>query len=114
MLISGKSYLITTDEFFYAPDGFAYKSVYGKAFVNKFEDYFSFTARNHANWFVSFGGVNTEEDCRYLSIAGCRINYWIPMDEPPKIMFTNMTMMLGADNIPFPFYYPNIYIVKSE
>lgn len=65
-------YLITTREWFIAPDGHQYRSVWGE--VEIFEDTFLGikTNRNSSNWYIKVG---TEEN--HIIIAGCQIHYAI-------------------------------------
>ena len=64
----GEKYLITTDEWFVAPDGQQYKSAFGtfKKIHNDFETLGIKTNRGSANWFVEIGNI---------MIAGCQIHY---------------------------------------
>jgi hypothetical protein len=112
MIISGKKYLITTDELFYAPDSLQYRCIYGRVWVHSFQETFNFPAKNHVNWFITI--TDKEGGEGGFGISGCRINYFKEMSEQPRILLTNMVMMLGSDNIPFPYYYPNIYIVNEK
>lgn len=71
----GKNYLITTDDWFVAPDGSQYKSAWGE-FRGTFsaEDVLGIkTNRNSTNWYASFGD---------LGLGGCQIHYWIETDSP--------------------------------
>lgn len=71
---AGKKYLITTDAWFYAPDGRQYRSVFGT--VHDILDADSAlgikTNRNSTNWYVRVGG---------MIVAGCQIHYAIQADE---------------------------------
>lgn len=63
-----ETYLITTDDWFIAPDGYQYKSVFGtfKTIHNDFETLGIKTSRGSANWFVEIGN---------MMIAGCQIHH---------------------------------------
>jgi hypothetical protein len=63
-------YLITADNWFNAPDGRAYRAVWGN--VEILQDSFLgvTTNRNSANWFAKVG---TAEN--HVLIAGCQIHY---------------------------------------
>ena len=67
-LKKGDTYLITCDDWFVAPDGEEYKSVFGtfKKIHNDFETLGIKTNRGSANWFVEIGNI---------MIAGCQIHY---------------------------------------
>jgi len=111
MIISGRKYLISTDDPFYGADGLRYTAVYGRVWIHSFQDTFKFPAKNHVNWFITI--TNKEGGEGGFGISGCRLNYFKEMESPPPILRTNMTMLLGSDNIPFPFYYPNVYIIND-
>lgn len=74
------NYLITTDNWFYAPDGKQYKAVWGN--VEIIEDSFLGikTNRNSSNWYVKIGS----ED-RHVIIAGCQIHYAMKWDKQPNL-----------------------------
>lgn len=75
--MNGK-YLITTDNWFVAPDGKQYRSVWGECEV--IEDAFLGvkTNRNSSNWFVKVGS----ED-KHVIVAGCQIHYSIKCESKP-------------------------------
>ena len=68
----GDKYLITTDKWFFAPDGAQYLAVFGtvNAITND-NDIVIKTNRHSANWFVTIGS---------LVIAGCQIHYAVKTD----------------------------------
>lgn len=75
----GKKYIITTDNWFQAPDGQSYRSVYGTvtAISNDDETLGIKTNRGSTNWYVVIGK---------MVIAGCQIHYVIQsdsFDNPP-------------------------------
>lgn len=77
----GDTYLVTTSNWFSAPDGNTYKSVYGTVH-GIFADTTLFglkTNKNSTNWYLSIGN---------MIIAGCQIYYAIKTDSvsysPPK------------------------------
>jgi hypothetical protein len=92
-------------------DGLMYNCVFGTVWIHQFQEWFNFPAKNHVNWIVRV--TVGEDNDNGLVISGCRINYATRMDEPPPILLTNNVMMLGPNNMPFNFYYSNIYIVKD-
>jgi hypothetical protein len=86
----GENYLVTTDGWWFAPDGMQYKSVWGKASIQKTEDVLGFTPlRPSTNWFISIWKV---------IIAGCQIHYLIRCPEEPMFFertFEDNGMKLG-------------------
>jgi len=72
-------YLITTDGWFFAPDGRQYKSVWGE--VEIFEDSILGvkTNRNASNWYAKVG---TEKN--HIIIAGCQIHYALKTEVKPN------------------------------
>ena len=72
-------YLITTDAWFYAPDGKQYKAAWGD--VQIIEDTFLGlkTTRNSSNWFAKVGSEQ-----KHIVIAGCQIHYAIKCEEKPN------------------------------
>jgi hypothetical protein len=74
-------YLITTDAWFYAPDGKKYRSAWGN--VEILEDSFLGlkTNRNSTNWYAFIG---SEE--RGMMVAGCQIHYAVKCLNPPNGM----------------------------
>ena len=72
-------YLITTDGWFYAPDGKQYHAVWGEAKI--VEDIFLGikTNRNSTNWYAVVGNEDKQ-----VIVAGCQIHYAIKCEEPPK------------------------------
>jgi len=72
-------YLITTDAWFYAPDGKQYKAVWGD--IQIVEDTFLGlkTNRNSTNWFAKVGNEH-----KHVVIAGCQIHYAVKCDDKPN------------------------------
>jgi len=69
----GDKYLVTSYNWFVAPDGFSYKSVYGeiKGIVSDFEMLGIKTNRHSTNWYLKIGN---------MIIAGCQIYHAIQTD----------------------------------
>ncbi len=67
-LVIGKSYLITTDNWFFAPDGKQYRAVFGvlNGIPSDKDTLGIKTNRGSTNWYVDIGG---------MLIAGCQIHY---------------------------------------
>jgi len=70
-----KCVLITTNDWFYAPNGQQYKAVWGKVKICKSENLLGVKPHNYANWFVIVDDV--------VLIAGCQIHYVLLCDQKP-------------------------------
>lgn len=70
----GKTVLITTNNWFIAPDGVQYKAIFGVLHaINATQGTLGFTpSRNHTNWFAEVGN---------MTIAGCQILYCFRCEE---------------------------------
>lgn len=73
-------YLITTDAWFYAPDGKQYKSVWGEVKIVSDAILGIKTNVRSSNWFAKIG---TEEN--HVIVAGCQIHYAVKCNESPSI-----------------------------
>lgn len=73
-------FLITTDNWFYAPDGKMYRSVWGQ--VEILEDTFLGVKTNSrsSNWFAKIGAEDN-----FVIVAGCQIHYACKSDNKPHI-----------------------------
>jgi len=71
------NYLITTDEWFVAPDGKTYRSVWGN--VEILSDILLGVKTNarSSNWFAKVG-----KESNHVIIAGCQIHYAVKCDKP--------------------------------
>jgi len=72
-------HIVTTDNWFYGPDGKQYKGVYGN--VEILEDNPTLgikTNMRSTNWYAKVG---TPE--KYIIIAGCQIHYAVRTDQAP-------------------------------
>lgn len=79
MIENGKKYLVTTDNWFQAPDGERYCSVWGICEIKRMEDVFGFTpTRPSTNWFIKIG---TEDN--YVIVAGCQVHFVIRSENRP-------------------------------
>lgn len=79
MIENGKRYLVTTDNWFEAPDGENYRAAWGTCFLKKIDDVFGFTPmRPSTNWFLRVGS-----DDKFVIIAGCQIHYVVRSEDPP-------------------------------
>jgi hypothetical protein len=64
----GQKFLITTDEWFFAPDGESYKAVFGtvRALLSDSEVLGIKTNAKSTNWYVHIGN---------MFVAGCQVHY---------------------------------------
>lgn len=77
-------YLITTDAWFYAPDGFKYRSAWGEVKVMEDTVLGVKTNRNASNWYAFVGS-----DEKGILIAGCQIHYAVKCENKPHDGFVN-------------------------
>jgi hypothetical protein len=71
-------YLITTEKYFTAPDGFSYQAVWGDVKIVEDSVLGVKTNRNSANWYAVVGGNGKE-----IIIAGCQIFYAVKSENKP-------------------------------
>jgi hypothetical protein len=71
------NHLITTDAWFYAPDGKQYKAVWGNVQITDDSVLGVKTNARSSNWFAKVGN-----DENYVIVAGCQIHYAIKCDKP--------------------------------
>lgn len=76
--MTGK-YLITTDQWFVAPNGQSYKAVWGNVEILEDNTLGIKTNRNSSNWFVKIGS-----ECNHVIVAGCQIHYACKSDKIPN------------------------------
>ena len=81
MIENGKKYLISTDNWFVAPNGEQYNAVWGKATYTTTKESMGFNPVRSTNWFVKVG-----ESENSILIAGCQIHYAIRTDKKPKLI----------------------------
>lgn len=72
-------YLITTDNWFIAPDGKQYRAAWGSVQILEDGLLGVKTNRNSTNWFAKVGS-----DDKHIIIAGCQIHYAVKTDEKPN------------------------------
>jgi hypothetical protein len=99
-------YIVTTDNWFYAPDGNSYKAVWGE--ISIFEDTILGikTNRNASNWYAKVG---TEDN--HVIVAGCQIHYATRCENEPAQTFKHeMTHELTIKSVIADT--PRIYIAK--
>jgi len=74
------NYLISTDDWFFAPDGQQYKAVWGKAQVLSDEDGLGIkTNERSTNWYVFVG-----DDEKGMIVAGCQVHYAVLCKNRPS------------------------------
>jgi len=73
----GKKVLVTTSEWFIAPNGKSYKAIWGTLHtINEAKESVGFAInRTHANWFIEIGN---------MVVAGCQIFYLMACEERPE------------------------------
>ena len=72
-------YLITTYEWFVAPDGKSYKSVWGEVEILRDNILGVETNRGSSNWFAMVGNKN-----KHVIVAGCQIHYACRSEDKPN------------------------------
>jgi hypothetical protein len=76
MLEVGRKVIITTDNWFYGPDGKQYRSIYGtvRGVFNDEQTLGIRTNNRSSNWYARIGG---------MVVAGCQIHYVCAASQPP-------------------------------
>lgn len=77
-------YLITTDNWFLAPDGKQYKAVWGDVSIVCDEVLGIKTNRASSNWYARVGSQNN-----HVIVAGCQIHYAVKCEEKPNDNFAD-------------------------
>lgn len=72
-------YLITTDDWFIAPDGQQYKAAWGNVEIVNDTILGIKTNARSTNWFAKVGN-----DEKHIIIAGCQIHYAVKAEEKPN------------------------------
>lgn len=104
--MTGK-YLITTDAWFFAPDGISYRAVWGDVEIVSDAILGIKTNVRSSNWYAKVG---TDEN--HVIVAGCQIHYAIKCNEQPN---TNPALDYNADATNGIKEYPRpttIYLAK--
>lgn len=73
------NYLITTDAWFYAPDGLKYKAVWGNVEILEDSILGVKTNRNSSNWYAFVGSKENG-----MIVAGCQIHYAVKCKNKPN------------------------------
>lgn len=71
-------YLITTDNWFYAPDGRQYKAVWGEVSITDDTLLGIKTNARSTNWFAKVGTPDN-----HIIVAGCQIHYAVKTENKP-------------------------------
>lgn len=77
--IEGTKYLITTDNWFFAPDGKQYKAVWGKVAILPDSILGVKTNTKSTNWYARVGN-----NANHVIIAGCQIHYAVRCEKKPN------------------------------
>jgi hypothetical protein len=72
-------YLITTDNWFYGPDGGQYRAVWGEVQIIQGTFLGIKTNARSANWYVKVGPENN-----HVIVAGCQIHYAVACEKEPE------------------------------
>lgn len=73
-------YLITTDNWFIAPDGLQYRAVWGTTEIIEDSTLGLKTNRNSTNWYAKVGSNEN-----HVIVAGCQIHYAVKCNEKPNV-----------------------------
>ena len=84
-------YLITTDAFFFAPDGKQYRAVWGEVLILPDSVLGVKTNEKSSNWYVRVG---SEQE--HVILAGCQIHYAVKVDQCPNLQ--DVQERVGTDN----------------
>ena len=87
-------YLITTDNWFVAPDGEQYLSAWGEVEILNDSILGVKTNSRSANWFAKIGSEQN-----HVIVAGCQIHYAVKCDKKPNIKNTTTTENWHEGNI---------------
>lgn len=78
----GTKYIVTTDAWFFAPNGQSYRAVWGEVRILPDSVLGVKTNSRSANWYARVG---TDED--HVVVAGCQIHYAVRSEKPPQKEF---------------------------
>lgn len=91
--MTGK-YLITTDAWFYAPDGKQYKSVWGDVQIVSDSILGIKTNVRSSNWFAKIGSEG-----KHVIVAGCQIHYACRCERQPETISSEINVTDGVRKI---------------
>lgn len=81
MIRENDNILVTTDNWFYAPDGKKYRSAWGKVRIHQDSELLGIsTNRNSTNWYMTIG-----EGDGMIVIAGCQVHYAVKCYNIPNV-----------------------------
>jgi len=103
MVVMKDKYLITSDNWFVAPDGQEYRAAWGEIEILEDNILGLKTNRNSTNWYAKIG---SEE--KHVIIAGCQIHYAAKCNEPPSSQDTERTNEQGLK------YFQSNLIYRAE
>ena len=92
---NGKKHLVTTQSWFFGPDGNQYRAIWGTVQVKEAKDHYGFTPnRHHANWIVEIGDGDKK-----ATVTGCEVLYALRCEErPTEIPGTEMNKETGRES----------------
>lgn len=87
-------YLITTDSWFYAPDGNTYQAVWGEVTILKDDQILGIkTNRNSSDWYVQVGFGE-----KHTIVAGCQMHYAVKSSNRPSLKGTKNHWSSSAEH----------------
>ena len=105
---NGEKYLVTTDNFFYGPDGGEYRAAWGTIEVLGDSVLGIKTNARSTNWFVKIGS-----DDKHIIIAGCQIHYAIKSDKKPDTSTKSKGWTADATNGLKVYDRPNVIYIAE-
>ena len=106
MITNGQKYLITTDNWFIAPDGDTCRAVWGTCYSKNIREVFGFEpSRPSTNWYLEVGGNGKE-----MILAGCQIHYAVRCEEIPNDRLREV--MFNDKDTEIPTKASRIYIAE--
>lgn len=98
------NYLVTSDSYFFGPDGNQYRAAWGKPKMISTKEAFDFNPSRSTNWFLQLG-----EGEGAVFIAGCQIHFAVQCENPPVIR--EGTYVSKDSGLPLPIN--DIYIATA-
>ena len=101
-------YIVTTDNWFNAPDGQQYRAVWGEVEIVEDTILGIKTNRNSSNWFAKVGNEDN-----HVIIAGCQIHYAVKCESKPKTKGEKRVEFSQTKGEGVEYHAPNqIYIIE--
>lgn len=96
----GNNFLVTTTNWFFAPDGKQYRAAWGEVKVYNDSDTLGIKTNNKSsNWYAVVGTVGKGKS---IVIAGCQIHYaCVCMDKPNLEDVTERKLLDSGENIKY-------------